>query len=64
MDPADTYAAFLVLSGRRLVGSSGLFRGIEIPDILLDDPLLDELPFVDLFYRYIAGGYTLRGGPG
>jgi Replication protein len=62
MEPADTWAAFLVLGGRRLVGSAGLFRGVEIPESLLDEPL-DGLPFVDLFYRYCAGrGYTLGRG--
>jgi hypothetical protein len=58
MEPADTYEAHLVLSGRRLVGSAGLFRGIEIPDKLTDEPL-DDLPYVDLFYRYLRGkGYS------
>lgn len=60
MEPADTYAAHLVLRGRRLVGSAGLFRGIEIPDNLLDEPL-DGLPFVELFYRFVGAGYTLKG---
>ena len=60
MEPADTWEAFQVLRGRRLVGSSGLFRGIEIPDQLLDEPL-DDLPFVEMFYRYLRGsGYTLQ----
>jgi hypothetical protein len=60
MTPADTYAAFLVLGGRRLVASAGLFRGIEIPESLLDEPL-DDLPYVELFYRYLHGlGYSLR----
>jgi hypothetical protein len=59
MEPADTWEAFLVLRGRRLVGSAGLFRGIEIPDQLTDEPL-DDLPFIELFYRYLRGsGYTL-----
>jgi hypothetical protein len=58
MEPADTVAAHGVLAGRRLVGSAGLFRGIEIPEQLLDEPL-DDLPFVDLLYRYFRSGYTL-----
>lgn len=59
MQPADTFHAFQVLRGRRLVGSAGLFRGIEIPEQLTDEPL-DELPYVELFYRYIRGaGYGL-----
>ena len=63
MSPADTYAAHLVLRGRRLVGSAGLFRGIEIPDNLADEPL-DDLPFVELFYRFMGTGYSLKRGPG
>jgi hypothetical protein len=59
MDPADTYAAFLILRGRRLVGSAGLFRGIEIPEELTDEAL-DDLPYVEFFYRYLRGaGYSL-----
>lgn len=58
MGPPDTWAAFQILKGRRLVGSAGLFRGIDIPEQLTDEPL-DDLPFVELFYRYLAGGYTL-----
>lgn len=62
MSTADTWEAFQVLRGRRLVGSAGLFRGIEIPEQLTDEPL-DDLPFVELFYRYLAGaGYTLQRG--
>lgn len=64
MTPADCYAAFRVLQGRRLVGSAGLFRGIEIPSTLTDEPL-DDLPFVELFYRYLHGaGYWLQRGLG
>lgn len=59
MKPADTFHAFQVLRGRRLVGSAGLFRGIEVSEQLTDE-LLDELPYVELFYRYIRGaGYGL-----
>jgi hypothetical protein len=61
MTVADTVAAFRTLAGRRLVGSAGLFRGIEIPDELVDEPL-DGLPYVELFYRYLhGGGYSLSG---
>ena len=59
LEPADTFDAFQVLKGRRLVGSAGLFRGIEIPENLTDEPL-DGLPYVELFYRYMRGvGYSL-----
>lgn len=60
MEPSDTVEAFDVLRGRRLVGSAGLFRGVEIPESLTDEPL-DDLPYVDRLYRFMrgAGGYTL-----
>lgn len=59
--PEDTLHAWLTLAGKRLLGSSGCFRGVEVPNDLLDDPDgLEELPFVTLFYRYLRkGGYTL-----
>ena len=63
MSPADTFHAFQTLKGKRLVGSAGLFRGIEIPDALVDTPL-DDLPYVDLFYRYVGCGYSLARNPG
>lgn len=58
MEPADTWEAFKVLRGRRLLASSGLFRGLELPESLLDEPL-DGLPFVEFFFRYLSGGYSL-----
>lgn len=59
----DTVHAWRTLAGKRLLASAGLFRGVEVPEDLLDDPEgLDDLPFVTLFYRYLRGGYTLREG--
>jgi len=59
--PADTVHAFLTLRGKRLLASSGCFRGVPEPAGLLDDAeALEGLPFVTLFYRYLVGkGYTL-----
>lgn len=63
--PADTVKAFLTLRGKRLLASSGCFRGVEVPEDLLDDTeALEGLPFVTLFYRYIAGGYSLENNRG
>ena len=63
MRTPDLFQAHQVLTGRRLVGSAGLFRGIEIPDQLTDEPL-DDLPYAELFYRYLPGrGYTLTPRP-
>jgi hypothetical protein len=66
-EPADTVHAWLTLASKRLIGSSGAFRGVEVPENLLDDPEgFDDLPFITLFYRYLSGsGYSLgkTGGP-
>lgn len=65
MTEGDTLEAWRVLRGRRLVASVGLFRGVEIPEQLTDEPL-DDLPFVEYFYRYFDGCYGLsteRGVP-
>jgi hypothetical protein len=56
--PADTWHAFETLKGKRLLGSAGCFRGVDVPEELTDEPL-DDLPYVDLFYRYLHGmGYA------
>jgi hypothetical protein len=56
----DTWHAYETLAGRRLIGSAGAFRGVVVPESLLDDPEgLGELPYVTLFYRYLRGGYSL-----
>lgn len=53
LEPADNWHAFQVLTGRRLLTSFGAFRGVEIPDSLLDSTAdLDSLPYVELLYRY------------
>ena len=60
-EPADTVHAFRMLKGKRLVASAGCFRGVVIPEELTDDEGdLADLPFVTLFYRYLAGGYSLE----
>jgi hypothetical protein len=59
MTRADNVEAFLILRGRRLIFSAGAFWGVKVPESLLDEPDLDDLPFTDLFYRYLNGTYTL-----
>ena len=54
----DNFEAFQVLQGKRLVDSFGVLRGVEVPDDLADQ-LLDDLPFVEMLYRYTDGGYSL-----
>lgn len=60
MPPADTVHAWRTLRGKRFVASAGVLRGIDLAALeYLDDPL-DELPFVELLFRFVqhAGGYT------
>lgn len=60
--PADTVHAWVTLASKRLLASSGCFRGVEVPESLLDDSEgLDGLPFVALFYRYLPSGFSLTG---
>lgn len=51
MSLEDTWYAYGILKGKRLVDSFGALRGIEMPESLLDDPLKD-LPYIELFYKY------------
>jgi hypothetical protein len=37
--PADTWHAYSVLKGKRLLGSAGCFRGVEVPEELNDELL-------------------------
>ena len=59
--PADTVHAWLTLKGRNLLGSSGCFRGVKVPESLLDEPL-EDLPYVDHFLRYCNGEYIAALG--
>lgn len=57
---ADNWHAAQTLKGKRLLASFGLFRGVQIPESMLDEPL-DELPYWDRFYRFIGGEYQFTG---
>lgn len=60
MLPADTWHAFETLKGHRLVASFGLFRGVKVPDTMTDDDLPEDLPYIEMLYRFIRGkGYSL-----
>jgi len=59
LEPEDNLHAWQELRGRRLLGSFGIFRGVEVPEALEDVPL-DELPYVWLLYRYLRGDYHLH----
>jgi hypothetical protein len=56
-----TLEAAVTLRGKRLVSSFGLLYDVEVPDDLTDE-LLDDLPFVELLYRFFPGiGYQFQG---
>jgi hypothetical protein len=56
---AHMLEAYLALSNRRLLYSAGLFWGVKVSEELTDE-LLDDLPYIELFYRYFCGkGYEV-----
>ena len=60
-DEADTLHCWKLMKGVRLIGSSGCFIGVKVPEELTDEGLdLDELPYVELLATYHAGQYRLR----
>ncbi len=57
----DNWHAAQQLYGRRLVRSFGALFGVKMPEDLLDDPMeAADLPYVELFYRFIGGAYELE----
>lgn len=55
----DNVTAFEVMRGKRLLGSFGVFRGVQVPDSLLDDPL-QGLPYLEMIYRFDGNTYQLQ----
>lgn len=58
LDHSDRLHAWELMRGKRLVGSWGAFRGVQVPEGALDD-LLDDLPFIELIYRFSGKAYDL-----
>ncbi len=57
----DNWHGYEVLSGKRLVFSFGEFYGVEVPEELTDEQF-DDLPFVDLLFKFARGsGYSFEG---
>jgi hypothetical protein len=55
---ADNWRGYEVLKSRRLVASSGVLWGVEVPEELTDDPVELE-QFVELVFRFMRGvGYV------
>jgi hypothetical protein len=62
LDLELTWEAYRTLKGKRLLGSFGTLWGkILEPESLLDD-LLEDLPYVEMFYTYsrFSSGYELK----
>lgn len=56
----DNFTAYRFLRKKRMVNSFGIFRGVEIPESLEDEPL-EDLPYIEMLYAYIHGsGYRLQ----
>ncbi len=60
MSCENNWTAHCNLRGQHLLISFGDFYGVKLPEKLEDD-CLDDLPYIDLFYRYLVGSraYTL-----
>lgn len=53
------FSAYEILKGKRMLGCFGLFWGVKVPESMLDDQL-DDLPYIELIYRYFEGkGYSI-----
>jgi hypothetical protein len=59
MESENVVHAWKILKRKRLMFSAGLFRGVQVPEELTDEPI-DGLPYVELLYKYLPGaGYSL-----
>ena len=45
----------MTLKGKRLTGSFGSMYGVKIPEKFTDDMPLEELPYLEMFYRFVFG---------
>ena len=51
----NTWEAYLSLKGNRLTGCFGSMYGVKLPEKLTDDLPLDDLPYLELLYRFVFG---------
>ena len=51
----NTWEAFLTLKGKRLTGSFGSMCGLKIPKSNTDELPLDDLPYLEMLYRFVFG---------
>lgn len=59
LKPDENISAYSYLKGKRLTGSFGNLWGVKVPEKMTDD-LLEDLPYVELFYKYSKAGYSLQ----
>ena len=60
LGPERLAEAYPHLAGKRLIGSFGLFRGVQEPSSLADDLSgFDELPYIEFMARFVAGRYHM-----
>lgn len=61
LELADNWHGYEVLKARRLIGSSGVLWGVNVPDVLTDDPVEFEC-YMEHVYRFVRGsGYVECG---
>jgi len=62
MSLENNLKAYNVLTGKKLVFSAGLLRGVKVPDSLMDEPINPaDLPYIELLYNYNEkSGYQLK----
>lgn len=58
----ENLAAFRILAGKRMINSFGLFRGVQVPEDLNDIPL-EDLPYIELLYRYMHESSSYHKAP-
>ena len=47
--------SFFDLKGKRLTGSFGSMHGVKIPEKATDEMPLEELPYMEMLYRFVFG---------
>lgn len=60
LSPAQNLYVWDTLRSSRLLMSGGAFRGVKVPESLMDEEPLENLPYVDLLYQYTVSGYSLK----
>lgn len=59
LTPDQTLQSYITLKGRRLTGAFGDFWGVKVPEELTDEAL-DDLPYIEMFYRFSGKQYQLH----